>query len=71
MNINQEAETGAATLTLSRLETGSLCLRLSGDWLLKNDLPDANKVAEELNAQPVPSCLDFDCRAMANWDTGV
>ncbi len=68
---NKTGESMAAALTLSEDETETLRLSLSGDWLLKNELPGADELASALSDRPGLSRLEFDCNAMGSWDTGV
>ena len=64
-------EITAAIVTLSQVEPDTLRLTLSGDWLLRNDLPDTEEFALTLRDRSELSRLKFDCKAMDSWDTGV
>ncbi len=46
-----------------------ITLRLSGDWVLGAELPDADTVFERLPDRRDGLRLEFDCRALERWDS--
>ncbi len=61
----------AATLTCRRSDDDSLIITLSGDWLLRGDLPGIEAVLQEMNQPAKPSSIDFETADLGGWDTGL
>lgn len=53
------------------LQTSSgVCLLLSGNWRFNDDLPDTDKIINEINATH-PDQIAFDCKNLNKWDSGL
>jgi phospholipid/cholesterol/gamma-HCH transport system permease protein len=50
---------------------GALLVRLSGPWHLRNDMPSASILAEQLNRRPAPTRVSFDSSQLTDWDSGL
>lgn len=69
MNVADEA--GAApTVTIEPAEDGMLCARFTGDWVLRQRLPDADPVMEALATAANARRLTADCAGLGRWDSG-
>ena len=60
----------APELDINHPGDGVLVLRLRGSWRLREGIPSAGRVREELAAQR-PSRVRFDTRELAAWDSGL
>ena len=61
----------AATLTCKRSDADSLIVNLTGDWLLRSDLPTAGVVLREMSTTAKPSAIEFNTENLGSWDTGL
>ncbi|HEY1851229.1 MAG TPA: ABC transporter permease [Candidatus Binataceae bacterium] len=50
---------------------GALLVRLSGPWHLRNDMPSASTLADQLNRRPAPTRVSFDSSQLTGWDSGL
>jgi phospholipid/cholesterol/gamma-HCH transport system permease protein len=50
---------------------GSLVLRLSGDWIVRDHLPSRDEVEQRLEATPGLQRLGFDTSHLGRWDTAL
>ena len=60
-----------AMLTCRRSDDDSLVITLSGDWLLRGDLPGIDAVLQEMNQPAKPSSIEFSTTDLGSWDTGL
>ena len=49
----------------------ALVVRIAGDWILKNPLPSARGVDEEISSGPGIRKVAFDTQALGSWDSGL
>lgn len=64
------ATLSAAAADVSR-EGSTLILRLRGDWLLKNKLPDFSKIADAVKCVDEPSVLKIDASQLGESDSAL
>jgi phospholipid/cholesterol/gamma-HCH transport system permease protein len=62
---------GAAVLSSEITDGDALAVRLSGDWLLGEDLPRTASVLDLLHNDPKPATVTFDTEELGDWDTGL
>ena len=62
---------GAAVLSSDITGGDTLAVRVSGDWLLAEDLPRPASVLQLLRKEPGPAAVTFDTRELGDWDTGL
>ena len=61
----------AARLDYDHDETGNLAIGLSGDWLLKSDLPDLDKLLDTIDRTASGKRIVVDGSGIGSWDTGL
>jgi len=61
----------AAGLAWSESDEHDLSIRVSGDWLLRADVPDAVGLLERLASQPAPSGVRFETDELGDWDAAL
>lgn len=61
----------AAELEWSESEGHCLTVRVSGDWLLRAEVPGADAVLERLDSEPTPVAIRFDAGGLGDWDTAL
>jgi len=49
----------------------TLLVRLSGPWHLRNDMPSARLLADQLSRQPEIRRVSFDTASLTAWDSGL
>jgi phospholipid/cholesterol/gamma-HCH transport system permease protein len=50
---------------------GTLLVRLSGPWHLRNDMPSAKLLADQLSRRPDIRRVSFDAASLTGWDSGL
>jgi len=58
-------------LSLNLSEDGVLLLQLAGSWRISEELPSADRVREELEAQGAVGRITFDAIGVTEWDSGL
>jgi phospholipid/cholesterol/gamma-HCH transport system permease protein len=58
-------------IALSQIQTGTLLLRLVGDWKLKAGLPTAAAVERQFDQTKQLRRLRFDAAELGSWDSGL
>lgn len=61
----------AAILEILETDNATLTVRMSGKWLLRNELPAAATVIEQLEGNTVVREVAFDARGIEAWDSGL
>jgi len=61
----------AASLDWSESDGRYLIVRISGDWLLRADVPEADAVLERLMSEPAPSGVGFETDQLGDWDAAL
>lgn len=58
-------------LAFGEASEGGLVLRLSGDWIVRDELPSRDAVEQRLEATPGLRRLGFDTGDLGSWDTAL
>ena len=61
----------AAQFDYDHDETGNLAIGLSGDWLLKSDLPDLDRLLDTIDRTARGKRIVVDGSRIGSWDTGL
>lgn len=69
MNVAEEAGT-APTVAVEPAADGTLCVRFSGDWILRQRLPDVGAVKETIATAANARRITADCTGLGRWDSG-
>lgn len=56
---------------VSRLAADTVLVRLSGEWRLRETVPSAADIEQQINAGPPLHRLTFDTQNLAAWDSGL
>ncbi len=59
------------TVAFESSSDSTLVVRLSGPWSLRNDMPSATLLVDQLNRQPKPKRISFDTTLLTDWDSGL
>jgi phospholipid/cholesterol/gamma-HCH transport system permease protein len=59
------------TVAFEAHNDGTLLVRLAGPWCLRNDMPSAALLAEQLDRKPAPKQVSFDTAQLTDWDSGL
>src|SRR5919198_595505 len=59
------------SLVVTRPTTDTLCVRLSGQWIIRAALPSAAEVQAQCEAAPRVRCLSFEASDLADWDSAL
>ena len=54
-------------LSFSLPTDDSLRIRLTGKWIIGNDVPSANEVQKQVEAGPQIKRITFDTQELINW----
>ena len=68
---NDKKKSSAATLQLSKTQSGDLAVAFSGDWELGQALPGTQAALDAIAALPAGGRIVFDTTAIGEWDTGL
>lgn len=68
---NDKKKSSAATLQLSKAQSGDLAVAFSGDWELGQALPGTQAALDAIAALPAGGRIVFDTTAIGEWDTGL
>jgi phospholipid/cholesterol/gamma-HCH transport system permease protein len=60
-----------ARVELTRLESGDVRVRLTGQWALQGGVPSAEGVVRELETPPAPARLVFEAAGLTSWDSAL
>jgi phospholipid/cholesterol/gamma-HCH transport system permease protein len=66
-----EVSVAESQLSLTRPENGALVIRLSGDWRIGHDLPNADGVAKEIESGSGLRTVSFDTSEITGWDSNL
>lgn len=69
--MNQSLADNRGMLEFVTTDTATLRLDLSGNWLLRNDLPDVVLIEQHLEANGDIKTICFNSEGVASWDTGL
>ncbi|HEY8196912.1 MAG TPA: hypothetical protein VIG04_08040, partial [Gemmatimonadales bacterium] len=58
-------------VTIDRVESDVLLIRLAGRWELRDGLPSAALVETELRREPRPSSIAFETPQLDRWDSSI
>ena len=61
----------AAILNSQVTNENTLDIGLSGDWLLREDLPHTKDILDSFGRDSAPNTLTFDTSSLGDWDTGL
>lgn len=59
------------SMSFSRPNDGTLLIKLAGRWTMQDGLPPISQAEAQLESQPPIRRVAFDCREIANWDSGL
>jgi hypothetical protein len=64
--VTQETE-----VSTTRLDDGTLVVRMDGSWALEAGIPPAEPVILQISTPPLPACVAFDASELEEWDSSL
>jgi phospholipid/cholesterol/gamma-HCH transport system permease protein len=60
-----------ATISLSRIASDTLLVRLTGTWQIGKDLPQAEALLGQIESEAGLQRIAFDTQGLKGWDSGL
>ncbi len=58
-------------VSTTRLDDGTLVVRMDGSWALEAGIPPAEPVILQISTPPLPACVAFDASELEEWDSSL